>query len=63
MNNTYNTKPLSIEEFRRQQEEYRRVSRLRGEINKSGISDNERADLYDKFQCLQKQMNRRARAS
>ena len=57
----YNTnEPFSYEEWKKQQAEFARVSRLRKEINKSGISDDERASLHDGFARLAKQMQRRA---
>lgn len=55
-----NNKPFSYEEWKKQQDEFARVSRLRKRINESGISDDERASLHDGFERLAKQMQRRA---
>jgi hypothetical protein len=48
----------SYNEYRRQVVELSKVNRLRKEINASGISDNERADLYKEFASLAKQMQK-----
>ncbi len=49
----------SYNEYRRQVVELSKVNRLRKEINASGISDNERADLYKEFASLAKQMQKK----